>query len=630
MQLQRMAGLRTAGLQRRPHRNSTENSQHMQSNAILPPVPPVAPVAQQHHRMQSNAMAQDSGLKNGGLKNGGLTEAPAQKTCKMQSNAILPPAPPVAQKTYKMQSNAMAQDSGLKNGGLTEAPAQKHHRMQSNAIAKDGGLTEASAQKQYSMQSNAIAKDGGFKNGGLKNGGLTEAPAQKQHRMQSNAMAQDGGLKNGGLTEAPAQKHHSMQSNAIAQDGGFKNGGLKNGGLTEAPAQKTCKMQSNAILPPAPPVAQKQHRMQSNAMAQDSGLKNGGLTEAPAQQHHRMQSNAIAKDGGLKDSGLKNGGLKDSGFTEASAQKTYSMQSNAIIFSSIVDMRADILLTHAQPSVSRHHLTSRMATLHVNGKPAKISCMVRPHDLVFATMKHAARPNIAHAHVPLDILYEDDVLLVVNKASGILVHPGNGMDPSTGTLAHALHSRYPQLSQWKNDTQYRAGIVHRLDKDTSGVLVVAKNERIAGMLQQQFKNREVQKQYVAAVYGQLTSRAGEICAPVARDPRWRTRFTVANNGKKAYTAYTTLKIFDTYTMVKLFPITGRTHQLRVHLRFIRHPIVGDSRYAPRRVCKEEKGHRLLLHAQRITFTHPCTNTKHRYSAPLPPILHTALQGKLPV
>ena len=303
-------------------------------------------------------------------------------------------------------------------------------------------------------------------------------------------------------------------------------------------------------------------------------------------------------------------------------------QQEIIDLSGIVTMRVDALLSFVRPQISRHRLVSNMVTLLVNDRPAKYSRVLRPHDRVYAVIADRDAPRSLACHLPLDILYEDDALLVIDKPSGIAVHPASGMADDEPTISQGVCFRYPHLLPWQRETHYRAGIVHRLDKETSGALVIAKDERTAAALQAQFRDRSVHKRYVAAVYDHLSPEDGEVSTSIARDPRWRTRFAVATNGKNAHTIYKTLRIFDAYTMVKLFPITGRTHQLRVHLRSIGHPIVDDRLYAPKRARRSP--HRLMLHAQRIAFTHPHTGARCVFAAPLPPIFHHALQGRLSI
>lgn len=285
------------------------------------------------------------------------------------------------------------------------------------------------------------------------------------------------------------------------------------------------------------------------------------------------------------------------------------------------------------PAHSRNKVVSNIVSLSVNDSAVKRSFVVRPRDKVRALIAclDAVRP--AAVALPLQILYEDGDLLVLNKAHGIAVHPGNGMAHDEVTITQALCHRYPHLLRWQEETRYRAGIVHRLDKETSGVLLVAKHEPIAAALQMQFRDRSVHKRYLAAVYGRISSGDGEVIAAIARSPHRRTQFVIATDGKMAHTGYKIVEVFDTYTMVNLFPVTGRTHQLRVHMRSIHHPVVGDRRYAlgythtQRPILHTQ---RLMLHAEHIAFDHPSTGERCTICAPLPPVFRDALRGELVV
>lgn len=296
--------------------------------------------------------------------------------------------------------------------------------------------------------------------------------------------------------------------------------------------------------------------------------------------------------------------------------------------SSLVTMRADLFLTHLRSDYSRHQLVSRLTSLFVDGAAVKRSFMVRPQSRIVATLARAGMPRALAIPHSLEVLYEDEALLVIDKPIGIAVHPGEGMAANEATIAQAMCARDPRLCEWQEESGYRAGIVHRLDKDTSGVLVLAKTKSIATELQAQFKARAVKKQYVAAVYGRMSIENGEVQLGIARDPRQRTRFTIAEDGKNAHTIYRTMAVFDTYSMVQLFPVTGRTHQLRVHLRALGHPVVGDKRYALNK--SRHSALRLMLHAQQISFQHPQQQTQMTISAPLPRIFEQAQQGTLTV
>jgi 23S rRNA pseudouridine1911/1915/1917 synthase len=229
--------------------------------------------------------------------------------------------------------------------------------------------------------------------------------------------------------------------------------------------------------------------------------------------------------------------------------------------------------------------------------------------------------------IPLDILYEDDDLLVINKPAGMVVHPAAGN--WQGTLVNAVLFHAPDLEGVGG--AHRPGIVHRLDKDTSGVILVAKNDASHRELQAQFKNREVEKTYLALVYGGMSPEQGEINAAVGRDPRDRKRMGVvaASHGRPAGTGYETLRKFrmeatgERLSLLAVRPFTGRTHQIRVHLAHVHHPIVGDEVYGPRRklpfACPRQ-----FLHAERLRFRLPSTGHPVEFTAPLPADLRSVL------
>jgi 23S rRNA pseudouridine1911/1915/1917 synthase len=220
--------------------------------------------------------------------------------------------------------------------------------------------------------------------------------------------------------------------------------------------------------------------------------------------------------------------------------------------------------------------------------------------------------------IPLDILYQDADLLVINKPAGMVVHPAAGN--RHGTLVNAVLYHCPDLEGVGG--AHRPGIVHRLDKDTSGVILVAKNDAAHRALQAQFQARTVRKTYWALVYGLLSPAQGEIVAPIARDPRDRKRMAVAQSGgRPATTCYETLASYrlpatgERLSWLACHPLTGRTHQIRVHLAYVKHPIVGDEVYCPRWKTAV-RCPRQFLHAERICFRLPGTGEEVEFSAPL--------------
>ncbi|HET9710354.1 MAG TPA: RluA family pseudouridine synthase, partial [Pyrinomonadaceae bacterium] len=210
----------------------------------------------------------------------------------------------------------------------------------------------------------------------------------------------------------------------------------------------------------------------------------------------------------------------------------------------------------------------------VNGKPSKPSYKLREGDDLEIELTATSTVEFAPENIPIDIVYEDDTLVVVNKPAGLVVHPAAGT-PS-GTLANALVYHFHQLPD--GGTGIRPGIVHRLDRDTSGLMVVAKTEAALENLSDQFRDRTVFKSYVALVHGQVLSSSGKIDQPLARDPSNRTRMAVVRGGRNALSLYRVRRSFQRFTLLDVELKTGRTHQIRVHLAWLKHPVVGDETY----------------------------------------------------
>jgi 23S rRNA pseudouridine1911/1915/1917 synthase len=234
----------------------------------------------------------------------------------------------------------------------------------------------------------------------------------------------------------------------------------------------------------------------------------------------------------------------------------------------------------------------------------------------------AAEPyEVEPEPIPLEIIYENHDLLVIDKPAGMVVHPSPGH--WRGTLVHAVLYHCPDLEGVGG--AHRPGIVHRLDKDTSGLILVAKNDRAHRDLQAQFKGREVQKTYLALVYGLISPVSGEIAAAVGRDIRDRKRMAIVEGGREAVTRYEVLGYYRKHTLLACHPLTGRTHQIRVHLAHIGHPILGDGVYGGRRrppvPCPRQ-----FLHAHRIRFRLPATGEQVEFTSPLPPDLQAVLDA----
>lgn len=258
----------------------------------------------------------------------------------------------------------------------------------------------------------------------------------------------------------------------------------------------------------------------------------------------------------------------------------------------------------------------------VNEKPAKPSYKLREGDDVEIELTAAPTTAVVPENIPLEIVYEDDTLVVVNKPAGLVVHPAAGT-PS-GTLANALAYHFQQLPD--RGTGVRPGIVHRLDRDTSGLLVVAKTEAALENLSDQFRDRTVFKSYVALVHGRVASGSGKIDEPLARDRANRTRMAVVRGGRNALTLYRVRRSFDRFTLLDVELKTGRTHQIRVHLAWIKHPVVGDETYGggrdntiqdPQLRARVRHLNRHFLHAEKLAFTHPGTKQLVQFESPLP-------------
>lgn len=258
----------------------------------------------------------------------------------------------------------------------------------------------------------------------------------------------------------------------------------------------------------------------------------------------------------------------------------------------------------------------------VNGKPAKPSYKLREQDEIEVELSTPQTESFSPENIPLDIVYEDETLVVVNKPAGLVVHPAAGT-PS-GTLANALAYHFQQLPDGGRGV--RPGIVHRLDRDTSGLLVVAKTEAALENLSEQFRDRTVFKSYVALVHGRVISNSGRIDQPLARDPSNRTRMAVVRGGRNALTLYRVRRSFQRFTLLDVELKTGRTHQIRVHLAWLKHPVVGDETYGGGRDNTIQDARlrarirnlgRHFLHAEKLGFTHPATQEFVKFESPLP-------------
>ena len=259
----------------------------------------------------------------------------------------------------------------------------------------------------------------------------------------------------------------------------------------------------------------------------------------------------------------------------------------------------------------------------VNGEPIKASYKVKLGDSVIVCVPLPETAEPAAEAIPLVIVYEDRALIVVDKPAGMVIHPAPGHQ--SGTLVNALLAHCPDLAATGGGAgDARPGIVHRLDRDTSGLILVAKDEQTRRALQRQFKARQVHKVYVALLDGHLEAAHGRIEAPLGRDSRHRQRMAVVPGGREAITEYRLLASFSggDYSLVEAELKTGRTHQIRVHFASIGHPVVGDTVYGRRKTRLPVP--RQFLHAQRLGFTHPLTEQPLEFESPLPDDLAAVL------
>ncbi len=276
----------------------------------------------------------------------------------------------------------------------------------------------------------------------------------------------------------------------------------------------------------------------------------------------------------------------------------------------VVEKCSELSRTHAQKLIADGYIT-------VNGRVAKVGLKLDIGDRVDIIIPPTAPSPLLPEAIPLNIIYEDDDLLVVDKPAGLAIHPAPG-HPSH-TLVNAVLSHFPHLADISDSL--RPGIVHRLDKDTSGIMVVAKNNKAQLDLANQFKDHSVVKAYLVLVKGHLTPESGIIEAPIGRDPSNRKRMAVVAEGRQARTQYHVIKYMGDYTLLEVRTETGRTHQIRVHLKAIGYPVVGDNVYG----VKSAHLSRQFLHACRLGFHLPSNGEYVEFTSDLSPDLEQALK-----
>jgi len=295
-----------------------------------------------------------------------------------------------------------------------------------------------------------------------------------------------------------------------------------------------------------------------------------------------------------------------------------------------VGSRIDMLLSEVElvPSRAIAQKLLEKNCVRVDGQTVTKRYRVRSGDHITVEIPPMQRSELAVEAIPLDIRFEDDDMIVLSKAAGMVVHPSQGH--WTGTLVNALLAHSDDLGTLAGEE--RPGIVHRLDKDTSGLMMVAKSDTAQAALSEMIKQRLVDRRYIALVHGPIVPDAGLIDAPIGRHPKDRQRqgVTSAAGSRLAVTSFRVLERFeashldDGYTLIECKLQTGRTHQIRVHVAYIQHPVVGDPLYGRRRLREDLGLTRQFLHAYSIAFEHPVTNEQLAFTDPLPPDLAAAL------
>src|SRR5579863_1938405 len=293
-----------------------------------------------------------------------------------------------------------------------------------------------------------------------------------------------------------------------------------------------------------------------------------------------------------------------------------------------VGQRLDRYLAHLLADISRTAIQHMIieGEVQVNERSSKPGYALRNGDTI---QLYHILPSVQSGHIkpqsyPLAIVYEDKDVLVINKAAGMVVHPAPGHREDT--LVNALLALYPQLQELQEDV--RPGIVHRLDKDTSGLLIIAKNTRTQTLLIEMMKQHTIIKRYLALVEGNISLDAGSLDAPIGRDPRHRQQMAItATSSREARTHFRVLERFARHTLLLLELETGRTHQIRVHLKAIGHPVVGDTVYGSAHTRREPLVQRQFLHAYQLKFQHPTTGVVIELEAPLPEDLQSVLEQK---
>ena len=283
------------------------------------------------------------------------------------------------------------------------------------------------------------------------------------------------------------------------------------------------------------------------------------------------------------------------------------------IYSGEEPLRIDVFVS-AVADISRSRAADILekGLVLVDGKSAKKNTKLKSGNVVEISLPDPQVYDVVAEDIPLDIVYEDEHLLVVNKPKGMVVHPAAGN--YSGTLVNALMFHCKDSLSGINGVM-RPGIVHRIDKNTSGLLIVAKNDAAHNHLALQIKEHSFTREYEAVVYGGFKNESGTVDAPIARHPKERKKMAVCEGGRNAVTHYTVLEQFGGFTHLRLKLETGRTHQIRVHMAYIGHPVAGDDVYGPKKVITSLSGQ--CLHAKKIGFIHPETEEYMEFDSDLP-------------
>ncbi len=297
-------------------------------------------------------------------------------------------------------------------------------------------------------------------------------------------------------------------------------------------------------------------------------------------------------------------------------------QETLIVTEELVGVRLDKVLNESLEDYSRSYLQQLIkdGNVLINGSIGKANYKCRLNDGIEVTIPEPEALDVIPEEMDLDIVFEDDYVIVVNKPENMVVHPAPGS--MSGTLVNGLMAQVKDLSGING--VLRPGIVHRIDKDTSGLLMVAKNDLAHESLVNQLVEKTVTRRYIALVHGEIPHDHGTIDAPIGRDPKDRKKMTVIEGGKHAVTHFKVLKRFANFTLIECRLETGRTHQIRVHMRYIGYPLAGDPQYGPRKTIGSEHGQ--FLHAQVLGFNHPKTGEYMEFFAPLPEYFEEVLNS----